>query len=85
MDRRTVLKGGLVLAVTSHAAASSLELQSVSASLDEFLNMATPAEVIRYHTNALMEALAAAHPDKAWAAFTELNLSKVFVVGKDRA
>lgn len=84
MDRRTVLKGGLVFAATSHAAVLAPEMAKAP-SVDEFLKVALPSEIIRYHTNALMEAMAAAHPEKAWASFTELDLSQVLIVGRDRA
>lgn len=56
MDRRTVLKGGLVLAATSHAAVVAPEMAEL-ASVDEFLKTASPTEIIRYHTDALLREL----------------------------
>lgn len=85
MDRRTVLKGGIILAATSHVVASPPDAPIESISVDEFLKVATPAEIVRYHTNSLMEAMALMHPDKSWAAFTELDMSQILVVGRDQA
>lgn len=82
MDRRSFLRGGLVLAATSHAAANAPEMVTAAAvSIDEFLKVATPAEIARYHTDALMDAMAALRPDIKFMALTDINLGYVHVVG----
>ncbi|MDI7921751.1 hypothetical protein [Ferirhizobium litorale] len=63
MNRRTVLKGGLVLAVTSHTAiADSAIAEPSPMSVDDFLANATPAERAQYHANALAGAMNEIHP-----------------------
>lgn len=81
MNRRTVLKAGLVIAATSHAATNAPETPVVPVSVDDFLRVATPAEVARYHTNALLEALSEMRPDLRWAAFTDIDASNVSIQG----
>jgi hypothetical protein len=66
MNRRTILKGGIVLAVTGHTAVASDETSPAAVSIDDFLDSATPAERARYHANGLMEAMAEMHPDRSW-------------------
>lgn len=66
MNRRTLLKGGIVLAVTGHTAAASGETNPAAVSIDDFLAKATAAERARYHANGLMGAMAEMHPDRSW-------------------
>ncbi|KQT03180.1 MULTISPECIES: hypothetical protein [unclassified Rhizobium] len=40
----------------------------VPMSIDDFLAKATPAEIVRYHANALADAMAKMHPDHLWRA-----------------
>jgi hypothetical protein len=84
MDRRTVLKGGLVLAAASHSVALAPE-PVTPMSVDDFLKVASPSEIVSYHTNSLLEALSGINPNLKWAAFTELDLSEIRVIGMDVA
>lgn len=84
MDRRTVLKGGLVLAAASHSVALAPE-PATPMSVDDFLKVASPNEIVRYHTNSLLEALSGINPNLRWAAFTELDRSEIRVVGREVA
>lgn len=57
MKRRTILKGGIILAATAHTAASAPSLPPVPTTIDDFLAKALPAERARYHANALADAM----------------------------
>ncbi|WP_107341488.1 hypothetical protein [Agrobacterium pusense] len=57
MKRRTILKGGIILAATAHTAASAPTLPKDHTSIYDFLAKALPAEKARYHANALAEAM----------------------------
>jgi hypothetical protein len=60
MDRRTALKAGIALALTSHTPAVAEEPKAIS--IDDFLARATPAERATYHASALSEAMDEVHP-----------------------
>lgn len=63
MNRRAVLKAGLVLAASSHTAVATAETSPVAhITVDAFLIKATAAERVRYHANALAEAMNEIHP-----------------------
>lgn len=87
MNRRTVLKGGFVLAATAHTAVASGEVEKAGAgvSIDQFLKIATPAEIVRYHANALADAMAIMHPDQAgWRVQIEHQHRFAIVAGTRR-
>lgn len=60
--RRTFLGG---LAATSLPASVVAAAEPVTLSIDAFLARATTAELVRYHANALAEAMAEMHPAQA--------------------
>lgn len=86
MNRRTILKGSLVLAATSHTAVATAETSApATVSIDEFLAKALPSERVRYHSNALVEAMAELHPDKAgWRVHTDHEHAFVLVVPRHK-
>lgn len=63
MDRRTVLKGGLVLAASAHTAVATAEVKvPAEISIDDFLARASAAERAWYHVNALAKVMNEIHP-----------------------
>jgi hypothetical protein len=84
MERRTFLKGA-VIAASAPAAALAPEIPAIrEIDINKFLAKATPAEIIRYHSNALMEALSIQRPDLHWATLMGIDLDHVLVVDKAR-
>lgn len=81
MNRRTILKGGIVLAVTGHTAVASGEASPAVVSIDDFLANGTPAEIVRYHANALADAMAEMHPDHSWRSEVDHKHHFVLTVG----
>jgi len=73
MNRRTILKGGVVLAAVSHGAAVAPTLAKPAVSVDDFLGRATAAEKVRYHAEALAEAMNQLSPGRY---VTQINLDK---------
>lgn len=86
MNRRTILTGGLVLAATSHTGLATADTSvAASVSIDEFLAKALPSERIRYHSNALVEAMAELHSDKVgWRVHTDHEHAFVLVVPRHK-
>jgi len=85
MNRRTVLKAGLVIAASSHTAVATAETSAVaSVRIDEFLNVATAAERARYHANALAEVMAELHPDRHWRSRVDHDGRFCLIVGDER-
>lgn len=84
MNRRAVLKGSLVLAATSHTAVAVADAQATM-SIDDFLAKALPSEKARYHSNALVEAMAELHPGKVgWRVHTDHEHAFVLVVPRHK-
>jgi hypothetical protein len=78
ISRRSILTGIAVLALPTGAVSAERLIEKqiealapASISIDDFLARATPAERIRYHTNALVEAMAEKRPDRLWRTQTD--------------
>lgn len=62
MNRRTMLKGGIVLAATAHTAALAPIPEPPPIDWAAFFATASPAELCRFHSNGLAEAMNAVRP-----------------------
>lgn len=77
--RRTFL-GGLA-AASLPVGATVAQTDTAVVSIDDFLANATPAEIVRYHANALADAMAEMHPDHSWRSEVDHKHHFVLTVG----
>ncbi len=85
MDRRDILKGGLFFAAAASALSSQAKPINSTATVDDFLAKALPSERVRYHSNALMEAMAEMHPTReGWRAEVDYDAGFALIVPKPK-
>ncbi|NEK15710.1 hypothetical protein [Rhizobium leguminosarum] len=81
LTRRLFLGGAAVASLPVAAASVILSRPEPTSSVDDFLAKALPAERIRYHSNALAEAMAEMHPERmGWRVHTDHTEPFVLVV-----
>lgn len=82
MNRRTILKGGLVLAATAHTAINP-DYQPAVMSIDDFLSKATPDERVKFFSDGLTQAMAEIHPSRVWRSAVDHDGFFSLVVGDE--
>lgn len=80
ISRRTLL-GALTAAIPAAAAPAVTNTFNWNA----FFAEATPAELARFHANALAEAMATMHPELSWRHVIDHKVQFVLVVGDERS
>jgi len=79
--RRRFLGGIAIASLPVAAAAAPEPVQQSAPTIDDFLAKALPSERIRYHSNALVEAMAEMHPERVgWRVHTDHEHDFVLVV-----
>ena len=85
MNRRTILKGGLALAATSHTAVAVADARaSVKTSVDDFLAEASASERVTYHAEALTAAMREMHPGASWRSHINHEHNFCLIIGDER-
>ena len=82
LSRRGFL--GAMTAAAIPATAVVAEAQAKAFDWDAFFAEATPAELARFHANALAEAMATMHPELSWRHVIDHETRFVLVVGDER-
>jgi hypothetical protein len=86
MNRRTILKGGVILAATAHTAASAPAIPKQQLSIDDFLAKALPSQKAAYHANALAEAMSEIAPGRYLTRIDiKTRFAYVYAMGDDNA
>ncbi|MBY5533020.1 hypothetical protein HFO58_07530 [Rhizobium leguminosarum] len=80
ISRRTLL-GAMTAAIPAAAVPAVLKTFDWNA----FFAEATPAELARFHANALTEAMATMHPERSWRHVIDHKVQFVLVVGDERS
>ncbi|MBM3091589.1 hypothetical protein GFB56_12260 [Ensifer sp. T173] len=80
--RRSFLGG--VAAASLPVATATANPAPAQLSIDDFLSQASSSERMRYHTNALMDALAEMHPERSWRSHVDHEYYYALIVGDVR-
>ncbi|MCC2612649.1 hypothetical protein [Neorhizobium petrolearium] len=80
---RRLFVGGAAAASLPVAAAAKAVMPQEPMTVDAFLKIATPAELVLYHSNALMDAMAAMHPEQeGWKVHVDHDYHFVLISGQ---
>lgn len=78
---RRLFVGGAAAASLPVAAAAKAVVPEEPMTVDAFLKVATPEELVRYHSDALMDAMAAMHPEQGWKTHVDHDYHFVLING----
>ncbi len=81
VNRRSFLGGVAMVAIPSATVMISAAPKASVPRVDDFLAKAMPSEKVRYHSNALAEALAEMHPNRTWRSHVDHEHCYSLIVG----